>query len=1114
MRTEKAFLLFLALPLFLLPALRLDGQVRIWEEMLSLPTYEPKAPDKNPMFYVPDAYQGAKRVIYPYPLMDNLSTEKKQVDHRAVYLENEFIKLCLLPDIGGRLFYATDKTNNYEIFYRQNVIKPANIGMLGAWISGGIEWCVFHHHRATTYLPVDYKLVENGDGSKTIWFGETEPRHRMNWSIGLTLHPGRSYIETDVRMFNPSEHTHSILYWANVATHVNDDYQVLFPPSVHQGVYHAKSSFIHWPISEEVYNGKDYTGKIDVSWWKNHPDPISIFAYDLQEDFMGGYDHARNAGTVHVGNHHIVKGAKLWEWGPGAYGQMWDREILTDEDGPYAELMVGGFSDNQPDYSWIGPGEVKRLKQYWYPVRDIDGFKKANLDAAVNIRFISGKRVVIGLNATRKLEDCRVLLQEKDKVLYERTISLGPGKPYTATISVRGRSDLTRFKLSLLDQNGMELIAYQEQAPTYEEELPEPLSPPLKPAEIENMEELVLAGQRIMQFHNPGLDPKDYFLEAITRDSLNTLANLHLGNLAAKAGKYDEAADNYRKGIRRITSDYTRPRDCEALYRLGVVLKKQKKYAAAIDTLYRATWDQAWFSAAYYELAGISMIQGHFQKALDQLNHSISRNAVNPKALALKSAVLRQLKDRANAGITARRALVLNPLEHMAAFELLQNNAISESEFSRRMNSNKENYLELACSYLNTGFLDEAANVIDLAIDSGDSLLSSYPILYYYRGWIAEEQGHKELAGNYYTFASKAATDYVFPYRFETLDILEAAIKQHPEDARAWYYKGNILFDHQPGKALICWNKAVDLEPEMAIAYRNLGWAYNRYLDNIAGAIEHYESAVRLKQDDPRYYYELDVLYEMNNEALEQRYELFADNPEAVKKRDDAYLREIKVLILNGQYDTAITYLDDHTFIRQEGLVGLHDLYVDAQLLKGREFLLSGNYNKALEHFLLANSYPSNQRIGRISNYPKEAQIFYFTGLAYLELNEKNQAKRFFRKALDIQVGQSEYLYYRALSQNELGQAEEAQATAQQLIQVGKEALENLGETDFFTKFGEKAGMEARKATAHYHMALGYMASGEAEKAQEDFALALELKNSILWAYIYVNQLIDPEPGE
>jgi tetratricopeptide (TPR) repeat protein len=1107
MRPVLTLLRILAITLLLLPAYCLSGQVEIWEEMLSLPTYELKAADKNPMFYVPDAYQGAKRVLYPYPLMDNLSTEKSEQEHRAIYLENEYIKLCLLPDIGGRLFYATDKTNNYEIFYRQHVIKPANIGMLGAWISGGIEWCVFHHHRASTHLPVDYRLVENNDGSKTIWFGEIEPRHRMKWSIGLTLHPGKSYIETDVRMFNHSEHTHSILYWANVATHVNDDYQAIFPPSVHQGVYHAKNSFIHWPIADEIYNGKDYTGQIDVSWWKNHPDPISIFAYDLQEDFMGGYDHDRNAGTVHIGNHHIVKGAKLWEWGPGEYGHVWDSEILTDDDGPYAELMVGGFSDNQPDYSWIKPGEVKRLKQYWYPVRDIGGFKKANLDAAVNLELVADNRMRIGINATRELNNCRVIVRDNEKkVIFEKQIDIGPATPFTSVITLNGKADLTRFKLSLLDQNNMELISYQEQKPNYETELPDPVTPPAKPDDIKNMEELVLTGQRIMQFHNPGLDPRDYFMEAISRDPLNSMANLHLGNLASLAGKYDEAADYYRNTIHRLTNDYTRPRDCEALYRLGVVLKKQKKYDAAIDTLYRATWDQAWFAAAYFELAGISMLKGHFDEALDQLNHSLAMNAINPKAYALKSAILRHLGERANAGISARRARILDPLDHMASFELLLNKAIPPSEFISILNDNKENYLELASGYANSGLYEEATEVIAMALYSKDTVLSSYPILYYLGGWIAEQQGDKELAERYFTLGSEASTDYAFPFRFETLDMLQAAIEYNPNDASAWYYMGNILYDHQPGKAIMCWKQAVSLNHEMAIAHRNLGWGYYRYLDDIEGAIAYYEAAIGLKADDPRYYFELDVLYEMNNESLELRYDLLSSNPEVVKEREDSYLRMIEVLILNREVDSALSSLAEHTFLRQEGIVHLHDLFVDAHLLKGWEFLQSGAYELALEHLLLADTYPPNMRIGRISNYQKEAQIYYFTGLAYQGLDQKSEAKGYFRKALDTPAGNSEYIFYRALSQHELKQEDEASISSEQLIKSGKEALQMAGDADFFAKFGERAGVNERKATAYYHMALGYEASGESEKAQEAFAMALKKHNSILWANVYSKQ--------
>lgn len=176
--------------------------VKIWEEPLIIPTYRIGDPDLNPVFYTGRAYQGAKGPVYPYPLLDKLTDIRENKEYKAVYLENKYVKLCVLPEIGGRIFSALDKTNNYDFFYHQHVIKPALIGMLGAWISGGVEWNFPHHHRATGFMMIDYTLVENSDSSKTIWVGEIERRHRMKWAIGLTLYHDKSYVEATVKLFN------------------------------------------------------------------------------------------------------------------------------------------------------------------------------------------------------------------------------------------------------------------------------------------------------------------------------------------------------------------------------------------------------------------------------------------------------------------------------------------------------------------------------------------------------------------------------------------------------------------------------------------------------------------------------------------------------------------------------------------------------------------------------------------------------------------------------------------------------------------------------------------------------------------------------------------------
>ena len=171
--------MFLIIALILTFATGTFAQVKISEQEWVIPTYTVYPPDKNPMFFKGESYQGASKIIYPYRLNDMISDEKTDKALKTVILENEYIKVCITPEIGGKIYYATDKTDNYNFIYKNDVVKPSNIGMLGAWVSGGIEWCVLHHHRASTFLPVDYSTSENKDGSKTIWIGETEPRHRM-----------------------------------------------------------------------------------------------------------------------------------------------------------------------------------------------------------------------------------------------------------------------------------------------------------------------------------------------------------------------------------------------------------------------------------------------------------------------------------------------------------------------------------------------------------------------------------------------------------------------------------------------------------------------------------------------------------------------------------------------------------------------------------------------------------------------------------------------------------------------------------------------------------------------------------------------------------------------
>ena len=843
--------------------------VRIWEEPLSVPTYRVGEPDLNPIFYDGRAYQGAKGAVYPYPLMDKLTDTRESRSYKAAFLENRYVRVCVLPEIGGRIFSAEDKTNSYDFIYHQHVIKPSLIGMLGAWISGGVEWNIPHHHRATTFMPVDYALKGNPDGSKTIWIGEIELRHRMKWLIGLTLYPDKSYIEATVKIFNRTPFANSMLYWANAAVHAGPDYQVIFPPGTEYATFHGKNQFSHWPISYEVFAGVDYTNGVDVSWWKNHPRPTSFFAWNYEDDFYAGYDHGKHAGTVHVADHHVVPGKKFFEWGNGPHGRMWDR-ILTETDGPYLELMTGAYSDNQPDYSWIQPYEVRTFKQYWYPLRQIGGVKNANLEAALNLEVTPENTAKIGFNTTSEHKGAKVLLKAEEKVIFEQEIDISSEKPFLKEVALPPFAKEEDLQLSLLSPANHELITYRPVrkvgAP-----MPDAVKPPPPPKEIETIEELYLTGLRLEQFHNPALEPCPYYEEALRRDPGDYRVNTALAILYCKRGLFNEAEEKLNRAIERATKNYTTPKDGEAYYYLGVALKSQGKYDAAYEAFFKATWYHAWHTAAYYSLADLECRKGDFSKALEFINLSISTHTLNTKALVLKAAILRRLRRLEEAEALASKITAMDPLDFWAANELylaesslgLKKEATRElNGLEDRMRGVAHSYLEMAVDYGNCGLYDEAVDVLSRLVDSNKGEARVYPLVYYYLGYFWEKKGDSEKALKYYRLGGKMPTDYCFPFQLESIDVLRSAVRNVPEDARARYYLGNLLYDLQPGNAIEEWEKSTGLDDTFAIAHRNLGFAYARIENDVPKAIASLERAVACNPKDPRLYLELDQLYE------------------------------------------------------------------------------------------------------------------------------------------------------------------------------------------------------------------------------------------------------------
>ncbi len=1089
----------------------------MWEEDTVIPTYLAGDPEPNPMFYFGRASQGAEGRVYPYPLYDTLTGKKVDKTYKMVYLENEYIRIGVLPEIGGRIFEGVDKTNNYNFFYRQHVIKPALIGLIGAWISGGVEWNIPHHHRATTFIPVQYHMQDNEDGSKTVWVGELEVRHRMRWAVGYTLRPGKAYLEASLRILNRTPVVNTMLCFANVAVHTNEDYQVIFPPSTQYGTHHHKREFTKWPIADGRYGGWDFSKGVDVSWYKNHISSNSIFAWNYEDDFVAGYDHGKQAGTMAVANHHVVPGKKLWTWGNGPRGRMWDH-ILTDEDGPYIEIMVGAYSDNQPDYSWLAPYEVKSFEMYWYPFRDIGGVKNANLDAAVNLEVTNQGTAKVGFYTSSVHPEATVLLKAGDRALLEEKVAIDPGRPYVKEVPVPPGVDEHDLRASI-SADGKELIAYTP-IRLKPEEMPKPVQAPPSPQEIKTNEELYLTGLWIEQFHNPTLDPDPYWEEALRRDPGDVRVNTALGINYLKRARFADAERLLRKALERLTVRYATPKNAEATYYLGLALKAQGRYDEAFDAFYKATWNAAWRDPGYYSLAEIATMRGDLAEALELVGRSLDANALNVRALNLKTALLRHM-GREDAAMqvleTAFRRTDPLDVRSMAERWLASKNPEAAKVLAFTMNHHPATAAETAAEYLNAGLWQDGTAVLSLMVDEAPDKSRISPMVYYYLGYFANKLGQEQKAAGYYQLAVKMPPDYVFPFQNEAIDVLRAGMKANAHDARAPYYLGNLLFDWQPEKAVRLWETSAALDPSFPIVQRNLGIAYSHRQtgNSLEKAIASLEKAVSLEPKYPLHFFELDQLYEAVGAPPEKRLAVLEEHQEVVAQRDDALARSIALKVLMGKYDEAIQLMTGRQYeVWEGGSLNVADSWTDAHLLRGHRHMAAKRYREALADYRASAEIPDNLPSERRGSGGRNAEVAYWIGTAYAAIGDTAKARQSWQESVEpeerrprrgggdaIASGRGVQRYYQALSLQRLGQRDQAKTIFDDLLKSASRALgQASAKIDPTASFGEQQAQRFRLATAHYIAGLGHLGLDEKEKAKEEMARAIEVSPDHLGA--------------
>lgn len=1075
-----------------------NRKVNIWEEEVILPTYEIGKSEKNPMFFEKRVYQGSSGVVYPYPVIEKISDTCVDKAYHAVWLENEYVKIMILPELGGRVQMAYDKIKQRHFIYYNHVVKPALVGLTGPWISGGIEFNWPQHHRPSTFLPVDFYIEHGANGSATVWVSERERMFHQKGMAGFTLRPGKAYLEIRGKVYNPTPLPQTFLWWANPAVAVNDDYQSVFPADVNAVFDHGKRDVSSYPIATGTYYKMDYSAGVDISRYKNIPVPTSYMAIRSRYNFVGGYENDTRAGVLHVANHHISPGKKQWTWGNGDFGQAWDRN-LTDADGPYIELMTGVYTDNQPDFTWLQPYEEKEFTQYFIPYRELGVVKNACADLLMNLEAGEGEEYVLKLQATSCLDQLHTVVRQFGRVVWEATLDLTPESVF---VHVLPPMDLQQVEVAVYRASGKLLLDWQPE-PDVIKPIPDAAHPALPPTELRSTEQLYLTGLHLEQYRHATYLPTNYYMEALRRDSTDVRNNNAMGLWLFRRGQFAQAEPYLRRAIETLTERNPNPYDGEPYYNLGLVLKYQGRALEAYAAFYKACWNAAWQDAGYYSLAQVSVGLGNWESALEEIDRSLVRNWHNHRARHLKTLILRHLGLREEALQLIGESLALDPFNFGCSFEawLLTDDDKVLTDMKIRMRNEARNYEELVADYAQAGDWQSALQVVDVSLSDGQALSC---LLMYEKAWILAQIDRCGEAIDWVEKAEQAPVDEFFPNSLEALLALQCVVSLPVTAPKALYQLGNLWYDkRQYAEAVSAWERSKQLDGTFPTVWRNLSLAYFNKLGKKQEAVALLEKAYALDPTDARILMELDQLYKRMGVTPNQRLQFLSLHLDVVDARDDLYLEYATLLNLTGRYEEALQKIDARHFHPWEGGEGkVPAQYQYARLGLVKKYLQTADYVNAKARIDECFVYPNHLGEGKLYG-AQENDFLYYKACVIDAMGQNQEARECLERAAQgsgeptaamyYNDQKPDKIYYQGLALRRLGREPEARGKFNRLIAYGEKHLYDPFVMDYFAvslpdlQIWEDDMERNNRLHCYYLMGLGYLGLDQKEKARECF---------------------------
>lgn len=1030
-------------------ALNLSAQESVEVKVFNknFPTYNMGPEQEMPYlkdFNVPGLkfFRGS-RSVYPYTFINDYRPGKHDKEYEVVRLENEFIYVDIIPELRGRIQGAVDKRNGWDFLYYNNVIKPAEISVRSAWISGGLEHNHPRGHGYTQFDKISYDIKNDEDGGVTIIIAEIEPVRMMKWEFEISLKPNQLYVETKGRFFSTAPFPVPMLSSNNAAMHTSDEMEIIMPQEGWTSG-HAFKPMRKWP-----YMGADGA---DWTMLKNTRVQASAFAdgTGLVADYWGVYSHDKHidAGTVIVSDHRTAPGKKYFTWGYHDFGRQWDH-FLSDEDGGYVELQQQAYFDNLGyGYAVLDPFEVKEFSVFWYPIMKTGGFIKATKEAAINFKR-TDKNITIILQPTEQFSNSTIEILKNDELVKTITADLNVGDIYTKEIEITS-SESDVFKVNVKSEKQREIMSFATKVEEVEPEVD--MLPKKELAEL-TIDQLYYKG--MSDFHDQ-YSPmaEECFAEILKRDPLESRTNRQLGIINIKRGQYKTAIDYLKSSLKNdhFESCY------QTYFLIGYAYLQLGEHTQAHVNLVQSSRKKAWLEPSLYYLAQKEVLLGNLDEAMRYLGEVPISRLTHPDIHNLKAYVARKKGNDEVAKKSLKKSFKIDPLNFVAYTEKLML-AEDKAKVTEKINFifdredptflGSQLYLETALFYMQLNDFDAATEILELAKAHFKTTNYEYPVLDYYLGYCKLQSGDKNAAKEIYKKASELSSIYVFPYRQYSIKVLESVLEMNPKDAMAQMYYGDLMYYlRQHDAAISAWEKSYQLDETNARVARNLGVGLFVKTQSTDRTIPLLEKAFELSGKNRRVYNELEQMYVLNQD-FEKLEKLYDENWEVIQRSYEFALNCTDLYLRKNRYADALEVLKESYFNAVEKGAGQplrYSRYQQAELGLGEQLMAKGEIKEAIKH--LEASYIPLENMNEIKvAKPVTCRADYLLGMALKANGQKAKAKESFKKAVAQEYNVvSEDAVYRAKAMAELGNKKEADKLVVDLLaqlQVADETAKN-----------------------------------------------------------------------